>query len=81
MSDLLKKLAFTEVYILVSDNQVTLLIIFKNSHFESISLKTELTFMRRKLSVKVAHWKKIEFGKFWRAISESLAYTKDCQGL
>ena len=55
MSHLLKKLAFTKVYILVSDNQVTLLIIFKNSHFESISLKTELTFMRRKLSVKVAH--------------------------
>ena len=30
MSDLLKKLAFTEVYILVSDNQVTLLIIFNS---------------------------------------------------
>ena len=55
MSDLLKKLAFTEFYILVNDNQVTLLFIFKKSHFESFSSKTELTLMRRKLSVKVAH--------------------------
>ena len=46
MSHLLKKLAFTDVYILVSNNQVTLL------HISSLDLSSALTKQNKVLSFK-----------------------------